>query len=708
LTDFLYFLPTLNQPYCPMRTIIPLLCCLFAFHALAQESNELAKTRPAKIEAILRIENLRTPHDGKLTALLSDADPIVRKRAYLAYASIQDSSLLPLLTRGLADPLTQVQEAAAFAIGQTGTTLSERMRKELEHDLIWNRLHATQAADQLIEELGKFGTSEALDELMTRIGKVHPQKHAEALTMSLARFAIRGITSADGVRYLIERIKTAHQVPWQAVYALQRIGDHPETRREVEHLALLRHDHDPLVRMNLAQLFGKLRDQRITRSALIQMAESDGDWRVRVAAIKSLGTYPIAADAQALDVFNRAFFDANQHIAITALSALRSANLQATDTTGTAKETLVRLKSIADNNGNGLPWQLQAEAAITVAQILHEEALPHLNPDAWPNPLFKADILRAMGSTGSNAAQLPLFASLYDKSPIVRCGALDGLSSLAHMQPRDKELRKAIREVLPELCDSRDIAVTTTVATMLGDTLFTDARTTGDLMRILARLRGADDVEGIIETIRVLGEAGDSHAAPQIAEYLLHDNYSVVRQAAASLRMMTGVDYSANIQYHMPPYTDFDFAFLNSLPDTIQVTIATGRGDIKAEFYKNLAPFTIMSILKLSSQRGFYRGLSFHRVVPNFVIQGGCPRGDGWGGPGFTLRSEFSPAHYETGTIGIASAGKDTEGSQFFITHSPQPHLDGRYTIIGRVLDGEDIVDSIQRDDRLFDIQIHH
>jgi cyclophilin family peptidyl-prolyl cis-trans isomerase len=111
-----------------------------------------------------------------------------------------------------------------------------------------------------------------------------------------------------------------------------------------------------------------------------------------------------------------------------------------------------------------------------------------------------------------------------------------------------------------------------------------------------------------------------------------------------------------------------------------------------------------MNILKLASQRGFYSGLNFHRVVPNFVVQGGDPRGDGWGGPGYAIRSEFSTLSYLTGSIGMASAGKDTEGSQFFITHSPQPHLDGRYTLFGRVVSGQDVVDRLLVDDRLFNI----
>jgi cyclophilin family peptidyl-prolyl cis-trans isomerase len=90
-----------------------------------------------------------------------------------------------------------------------------------------------------------------------------------------------------------------------------------------------------------------------------------------------------------------------------------------------------------------------------------------------------------------------------------------------------------------------------------------------------------------------------------------------------------------------------------------------------------------------------------HRVVPNFVIQDGCPRGDGVGGPAFTIGSELGPLYYEEGSVGMASAGKDTEGSQWFITHSPTPHLDGRYTIFAKVVEGMDVVHKIEIGDKI-------
>ncbi|HEY6159506.1 MAG TPA: peptidylprolyl isomerase, partial [Gemmatimonadales bacterium] len=118
-----------------------------------------------------------------------------------------------------------------------------------------------------------------------------------------------------------------------------------------------------------------------------------------------------------------------------------------------------------------------------------------------------------------------------------------------------------------------------------------------------------------------------------------------------------------------------------------RVTIETDRGAMVVELFPAEAPLTVAAFLALVDRR-FFDGVRWHRVVPNFVVQDGDPRGDGWGGPGFVLRDELNPVRYETGTMGMALSGPDTGGSQFFITHSPQPHLDGTYTVFGRVISG--------------------
>ncbi|MBU0741822.1 peptidylprolyl isomerase [bacterium] len=132
--------------------------------------------------------------------------------------------------------------------------------------------------------------------------------------------------------------------------------------------------------------------------------------------------------------------------------------------------------------------------------------------------------------------------------------------------------------------------------------------------------------------------------------------------------------------------------------DAPRVRCITGRGDFVMALDGGIAPNTCATFLALVRD-GFYEGLSFHRVVPDFVIQGGDPLGTGWGGPGFTIRSEWSTTTYERGTVGVAHSGRDTGGSQFFVTLSPQPHLDGRYTVFGKVVEGMEVAESMQPGD---------
>ncbi len=139
----------------------------------------------------------------------------------------------------------------------------------------------------------------------------------------------------------------------------------------------------------------------------------------------------------------------------------------------------------------------------------------------------------------------------------------------------------------------------------------------------------------------------------------------------------------------------------------MQAIIDTDKGTMVLDLYPNEAPGTVDNFAKLA-RSGFYDGLTFHRVIPNFVIQGGDPRGDGTGGPGYTIKceTEGNPHKHQRGSISMAHAGKDTGGSQFFICHSPQRHLDGVHTVFGQVVEGLDVVDAIQRGDHMTRVTI--
>ena len=156
--------------------------------------------------------------------------------------------------------------------------------------------------------------------------------------------------------------------------------------------------------------------------------------------------------------------------------------------------------------------------------------------------------------------------------------------------------------------------------------------------------------------------------------------------------------------YKVPYNHSIDWAHVLSLEEGLNVLIKTSKGDIRIQCHVNEAPGSVSNFIKLVDS-GYYDGKYFHRVVPNFVIQGGCPRGDGWGSLNWTQRSEFSNyLNYVRGAVGLASSGNDTEGVQFFITHCQTPHLDGRYTIFASVVEGMDVVDRIGVGDQILSI----
>lgn len=154
-------------------------------------------------------------------------------------------------------------------------------------------------------------------------------------------------------------------------------------------------------------------------------------------------------------------------------------------------------------------------------------------------------------------------------------------------------------------------------------------------------------------------------------------------------------------QWKTPP------AMMIDVKKIYKVTMETDRGTIELELYPVHAPITVNNFVFLVRE-GFYDGVSFHRVIPNFVIQGGDPTGTGSGGPGYRFQDETfgNPLKHESKVISMANAGPNTNGSQFFITHSPQPHLNGRHTVFGKVVAGADVVDAVRQGDKMIKVTV--
>jgi cyclophilin family peptidyl-prolyl cis-trans isomerase len=203
--------------------------------------------------------------------------------------------------------------------------------------------------------------------------------------------------------------------------------------------------------------------------------------------------------------------------------------------------------------------------------------------------------------------------------------------------------------------------------------------------------------------LAALVEYGAAAATPALKSALADKDWAVRVRAArllAQLDPAAGREAEAQIRpapTTLPPET-YEAPRLVHPDVSTHVYIDTDKGSIEVELAIIDAPLTVENFITLA-KKGFFNGLSVHRVVPNFVVQDGDPRGDGEGGPGYTIRDELNERPYLRGTLGMALDWPDSGGSQWFITHSPQPHLDAKYTVFGRVVGGMEIVDQIQQSD---------
>jgi cyclophilin family peptidyl-prolyl cis-trans isomerase len=199
-----------------------------------------------------------------------------------------------------------------------------------------------------------------------------------------------------------------------------------------------------------------------------------------------------------------------------------------------------------------------------------------------------------------------------------------------------------------------------------------------------------------IDAPTLLREAENKLVLPRDSEAL-----QIIQNGLSNL----GLNTNSNLRNVFTHPLEWDL--IESLSDTTKAVIKTEKGNIVIQFFMEKAPGTIANFIDLA-QLNYYSEKYFHRVVPNFVIQGGCSRGDGYGSLDYNIRSELSQTYFDSeGYIGMASAGNHTESAQWFITHSPTPHLDGNYTLFGKVISGMEVVHSIEVGDKIVAIEVN-
>jgi cyclophilin family peptidyl-prolyl cis-trans isomerase len=278
-------------------------------------------------------------------------------------------------------------------------------------------------------------------------------------------------------------------------------------------------------------------------------------------------------------------------------------------------------------------------------------------------------------------------------------GIPDVLRALAAFKPKD------LQQILVVHLSKPDVIVRATAADLLGDLPPSEEIT---VALTAARIRSNRDSlnDASLSILDSLGKQKSSLANSTIKEALGSPDY-LVRQRAATILRANGVgDFFSQVWPVKTRNTQADYRrALARIGKKVQAVVTTTRGSFTIDLLPSEAPLTVDNFVQLA-QRNYFRGITIHRVVPNFVIQDGDPRGDGNGGPGYQIRCEINQVAYDRATVGMALSGKDTGGSQWFVTHAPQPHLDGGYTVFGRVVRGMEVVDRIERGDVVKSITI--
>ncbi len=613
-----------------------------------------------------------------LVALLSDKEARIRRRAALAVGRTGDPAGVPPLITLMTDSDPEVRQMAAFALGQLGDRRASAALTGALNDSMpivkgsaaeaLGALGDAAAAGPIATMASGIVSSGALDRVPAE--ELEAARDTPAAAFRLAVVALARLKAYDELaRVVLDQSGQPRVRWWPVAYALQRIED---PRALTPLLALLK-DSNSYTRAFAAKGLGAMTDR--TAAGALGSLINDPDRPVAIEAVRSLARIGSAALVTPLLTLARTN-TTEPHLRleiVTALGSMRTSGVfeSLIDLLGDPNPSIraAVLKSLA---------QLDPESFVTV--------LSGLDPD--PNWSVRAALATALGGMTQEVGLPRLRAMLNDAEPRVIPAVL---GAIARLRPDD------VSAIMIDALKSPDPIVRAAAANALAEIKPANGRTAlEDAYR-----RSLDDTTYTARAaiLAALKAYGAEAARPLLTDALADKDWALRVRAAA---LLTELDSSSDARARIRPaptshpeewYTRSE---LTAPPVSTHAFIETDRGTIEIELAVLEAPLTAENFVTLARQ-GFFNGLPIHRVVPDYVIQLGDPRGDSEGSPGYTIRDEINQLPYLRGAVGMALDWADTGGSQFFITHSPQPHLDGRYTVFGRVITGMDVVDKIQQ-----------
>jgi HEAT repeat protein/cyclophilin family peptidyl-prolyl cis-trans isomerase len=631
------------------------------------------------------------PPPPDLTRLLTDEEARIRRRAALAIGHVGLSDgVQPLLT-ALGDAEAEVRQIAAFALGLIGDS---RARDRLVAALADPSPLVQGSAAEALGLIGDSAAADAVGRFVTQavqagVAAQPPGDEDDArrdTPTAALRLGIYALVRLKAYGPLAAAVLDGSGQPrvrwWPVAFALQRLED----KRALPALLTLAKDANPYTRAFAVKGIGALKDA----SALPVLTPllTSGDRNVLVETVRALGHIGDPSSAAALvKIVRDASSDPFVRLeAIGALGAIR---------TDEVAETL--LDVLADPSPPVRAAALRSIAAADPENFV--TILSGLDPD--PHWSVRAALAAVLGTLTADAATPRLQPLVNDTDQRVIPSALAALV---------KVKAPNAAAVLLDKLKSDDVAVRAAAAAGLGELKPPEgAAALAEAFRLGQR---DPTYAARAAALAALQQYGAAAAMPILNSALADKDWAVRVRAAAIIKQLDPNGVGGNIDASIRPAPTTLAPDVYSTPRLVSPTVSTqafietDRGMIHIELAMNEAPLTVENFVSLA-RKGFFNGLSVHRVVADFVIQDGDPRGDGEGGPGYSIRDELNELPYLRGTVGMAlDPWRDTGGSQYFITHSPQPHLDAKYTVFGRVVAGMDVVDKIQQWDVIRSVKI--
>ncbi len=586
---------------------------------------------------------------------LHHKNSIYRYEAALGFGSIQDTSVINNLSLCLNDSSSKVRRAAAYALGQTrdSSAIAPLIKAMEVEDSVFVR-------KEVLKSLGKVVTQDKLKTL--QYWPLRTQEDKEGLAWGLYRAGLRNVHDGVSIDLAISLLDSSntYRTRLGAAHFLSRTRNIDLKGRTAFIIRSATTDVSENVRMACALALRNAVESRSLNA--LQSIIRDNDYRVRINAIRALAAFKFEETKNIL--FN-ALRDSNISVGVTASGVIA--------TQSSSKEVdLIReaLDSTASKRVRSQLWGSLLKLATNKQTIVDQIVAEY---DSSDDDYYKAGLLAALGNSVL-ANEFVITKTFAEKSFPISTAGISAISNMRLAKDFPEELKPSFAEIFKEAIETKDIAMIYSAASIITNPEF-DFQVFYDSANFLKAVRSELKLPKDVEAIQALDRA---------------------------ISFFEGNEYQE-------PSNDFNHPINWDLVKTLEKSttahIVTNKGQIVMRLLIEDAPGSVANFVKLSRE-GYYNGKNFHRVVPNFVIQGGCNRGDGFGGENYSIRSEFANLNYEEGTVGMASAGKDTEGTQWFITHSPTPHLDGGYTIFAKVQSGMEVVHQIEVGDKIISVEI--